>query len=239
MYSFDSTVRYSECDEHATLSLVRLIDYLQDCAMFHSEHVGHGYDYMGTHHFAWFIAAWQIQIERRPRFLERIRVSTNCYSMNGATAHRNFSITDEEGAFLVKADSIWFTFDTEAMTACRIPAGEAEVYASDVPPLDLPRTVRKIRVQGEGRKTTPIVVNEQQLDTNHHVNNAQYVSMADSVVRNEDPGFQTHRILVQYKSMALLGDRIVPRLHETESGYTIDLANEAGASYAIVSLERA
>lgn len=239
MYSFDATVRYSECDENGNLSLTSLIDYLQDCAMFHSEHVGHGYGYMKEHHFAWFIAAWQIEVLRLPRFLEHVTTSTVCYRMNGAAAHRNFTIADEGGRLLVRADSIWFTFDTQAMTACHIPAGEAEVYVTDEPPLDMPKTVRKIRVGGEGRAMAPIVVTEQHLDTNHHVNNAQYVAMADAIVRTQRPEFATHRICVQYKTMALLGDTIVPRLHEVPGGYVVDLADPEGSSYAIVKMEEA
>lgn len=34
MYAFDSRVRYSECDETGTLSIVSMIDYLQDCSTF-------------------------------------------------------------------------------------------------------------------------------------------------------------------------------------------------------------
>lgn len=238
MYSFESTIRYSECDDHARLSLPNLVDYLQDCASFHAESVGHGLAYMAEHGFAWFIAAWQIQIERMPEFCEHVRVSTNCYRSGGAVAERNFSIRDDEGAYLVKADSIWFTFDTRAGRACRIPDGE-DVYLSDDPRLDLPRTSRKIRVEGEGHPTSRIVVTEQQLDTNHHVNNAQYVRMAEAVVRAHDEGFEPRRVLVQYRRMALLGDVIVPRLHDTDQGHIVDLADADGTSFAIVSFERA
>lgn len=238
MYSFDSTIRYSECDERARLSVVGLIDYLQDCAIFHSESVGHGLDYMTEHHFAWFIAAWQIRIERLPRLCERVSVATNCYSMSSVTAHRSFSIRDAQGAWCVKADSIWFTFDTEAGRPCRIPAGE-DVYLGDETRVDLPRTTRKIPVPGEGMAQSPIVVSEQHIDTNHHVNNAQYVAMADAVVRAADPGFALGGLRVQYRSMALLGDTIVPRLHRSDSGYVVDLADEAGSTYAIVGMDRA
>ena len=37
--------------------------------------------------------------------------------------------------------------------------------------------------------------------------------------------------------MALLGDVVCPRLHATEGGYIVDLADESGSSYAIVSFE--
>ena len=36
MYSFDSRIRYSECDETARLDYVALVNYLQDCSTFHT-----------------------------------------------------------------------------------------------------------------------------------------------------------------------------------------------------------
>ncbi len=64
MYTFRSHIRYSECDEHGLLSLESLIDYLQDCSTFQSEHLGIGLDHMRENHIAWFISAWQICWER-------------------------------------------------------------------------------------------------------------------------------------------------------------------------------
>lgn len=237
MYSFDSTIRYSECDDTGRLTLASVVNYLQDCASFHSESVGHGLSFMAEHHFAWFIAAWQIQIERMPRFCEHVSISTNCYKSGGMVAQRNFSIRDDRGTYLVKADSIWFTFDTREHKACHIPASE-DVYVSDDPQLDLPRTTQHLRVKGEGELATPIVVSEQHLDTNHHVNNAQYVAMAEAVARAKGLLPQdTHRILVQYRQMALLGDTIVPHLHVTERGCTVDLDDPDGKIFAIVAFE--
>lgn len=240
MYSFNSTVRYSECDENARLSTLGLMDYLQDCSTFHSEHVGHGLEFMRDNHFAWFVAAWQIEIERMPRFTEPVTIATNCYELKAAWAMRNFWIDDAQGNRIVKADSCWFTFDTEARGACRIPASEQVYLDTETPKLDLPKTRRHLRLEGAGEPQKPLVVIEQQLDTNHHMNNAQYVEVAAQVVRELDASFRMHRICVQYKNMALLGDTIVPVVHSTPNGYAVNLAAPAaegtsvGETYAIV-----
>ena len=46
MYTFDGRVRYSECDEHRNITLLSMINYLQDCTTFHSESIGRGIEYM-------------------------------------------------------------------------------------------------------------------------------------------------------------------------------------------------
>lgn len=233
MYTFESTVRYSECDEHCRLSLVSLINYLQDCSTFHTESLGLGIEHMASHHFAWLLAAWQIQILEIPRFCDRITVGTWCYDMKRTLAQRNFQICNKEGRPLVKADSLWFTFDTLEGKPIRIPESEY-AYLSDEPRLDMPPTTRKLKVAGDWIAASPITVNESHLDTNQHVNNAQYVLMAlEALGRELSPDV----IRVQYRIQARLGDVLYPRLYPRERGWAVELCRSDGDAYAVVEME--
>ena len=78
---------------------------------------------------------------------------------------------------------------------------------------------------------------EHHLDTNRHVNNAQYISMAIDALRSQGQIVDARRIFVQYKRMALLGDTIVPRVHEQDGSWVVDLADEKGDTFAVVKLE--
>lgn len=237
MYSFSSTVRYSECDSNSRLTIPALVNYLQDCSTFQTESLGHGVRYLAEHHFAWFIMAWQIFVDRMPCYCEPIVVSTWCPTGGATNMHRNFTIADEQGNAIVRADSLWVAFDTERMGPIRMPEGE-EIYLTGEPAVDLPPLQRKIKLASEGEPQSPLTISEQNLDTNHHVNNSQYLIMADHIVRAQDEDFDLARLYVQYKKSAQLGDVIVPRLHVEKGGYAIDLADEAGASFAIVRMER-
>ena len=233
MYSFASRIRSSECDETARLDYVALVNYLQDCSTFHTESMGLGLSYLAAHRFAWLIAAWQIKIVRRPRFLEHVTVSTWCYDMSRTLAQRCFSIVDGQGEPCVLADSIWFTYDTAAGRPCRIPDSEF-AYLTDEPRLDLPKTERKLKVTGDYVEATPIVIGPQHLDTNKHVNNAQYVLMALSVLPE---GFEPSRICVQYKLQTMEGETLVPRLYEEARGTVVELVDLEGETRAVVRLE--
>lgn len=237
VYSFKSTVRYSECDAATKLTIPALMNYLQDCSTFHTESIGHGVAWCAEHHFAWFVAAWHIVIEDLPRFTQDIEVRTWSRLLRPTMASRGFTITDAAGTCMVRADSLWFPFDTVKQRPVRIPQTET-VYLDDEPPADLPIVKRKLRLQGEGTTQAPIVVLDHHLDTNRHVNNGQYVAMADGVLRAQDKTFDARSILVQYKQAAKLGDVIVPYLYVTDDGYAVDLAREDGMSYAIVRMVR-
>ena len=233
MYSFSSTVRYSECDEHAQLGIVALINYLQDCSTFHTESLGLGISHMAEHHFAWLLAAWQIEIDALPRFCDPITVSTWCYDMKRTYALRNFQISAPDGTPYVRADSMWFTFDTADERPIRIPESEAP-YLSDEPRLDMPPTKRKLSVEGPYRAALPLQVSEQHLDTNRHVNNAQYVLMALQALEQD---VVLHRICVQYRQQAHLGDTIYPRIYENNAGLSVALCDGRGEPYTIIELE--
>jgi acyl-ACP thioesterase len=233
MYSFESRVRYSECDYKADLSIEGLINYLQDCSTFQSEELGVGYSFMHEHHFAWFISAWQIWIDQLPHFCDPIKISTWCSAARSTDAHRNFTISSPDNKSYVRADSIWFVFDTKQNRPIRIPASE-KVYVQGDAPLDLPPTHRRLPVEGSYSSAAAIQISKQHLDTNGHVNNAHYVRMAIDAL---DRPIDIQRLCVQYKRMALLGDTIVPRIHHLDNGATVDLTNPQGSTYAVVRLE--
>lgn len=237
MYSYSSTVRYSECDEDGILTIPALINYLQDCSTFQSQAKGIGIESLRQRHLAWLLAAWEIEVLRLPRFCDRITVSTWATSMARTQAHRNFTIADEaSGLTLVRADSLWFTFDTQARRIVRVPEEEMAYLEGDAP-LDMPPLERRLPAEGPFRGATPLEVGEQHLDTNHHMNNAQYVQVALSALRELGVEPTLRRICVQYRHMALLGDVMVPQVHEVGGAVTVDLVAPDGGTYAVVRFD--
>ena len=235
MYSFDARVRYSECDEDANLSLVSLVNYLQDCSTFQSQSLGVGLEFMREHHFSWFISAWQIEIDALPRFFDPIRVSTWCHTLGKTQAGRNFTICDPSGRPYVRADSLWFVFDTERRRPIRIPESES-IYDEGDERLDMPPTQRRLPVEGPFAQASKVTISEQHLDTNRHVNNAQYIMLALDALAELGEAVSPRRICVQYRHMALLGDTVVPRVHDVEGGHTVELSSPTGDDYAVVQL---
>ena len=111
MYSMKSRVRYSEADSGQKMTFQALTNYLQDCCIFQSEDLGIGVDYLKEHAQAWFLASWQIVVERRPVLGEKITVKTWPYNFKGFYGYRNFTIEDAEGKICAYADSQWIFMD--------------------------------------------------------------------------------------------------------------------------------
>ena len=96
---------------------------------------------------------------------------------------------------------------------------------------------RKILLPEERKQEEPFSIQEYHLDTNRHVNNAQYVRLA---VRYLPSGFVTHHLRVEYRRQAVLGDVIVPSLAFSEDGNscTICLSDTEGEAYFAAECRR-
>lgn len=98
-------------------------------------------------------------------------------------------------------------------------------------PLPMEYAPRKIKLPKGGTEAAPFEVKEYHLDTNHHVNNGQYVRMAMNTVLL---GSEVRQLRVEYKKQALLGDRIIPVVYEEEGQVFVSLNDEKGKAYAVV-----
>mgnify|MGYP000174542892 FL=1 len=234
MYTFDSRIRYSETDETGALSLLGVINYLQDCSTFQSEDIGLGVEYLEEKKRAWLLSSWRIVIDRYPVLGERIKIGTWATSSKGIYGYRDFVIMDQDGNYLVRAESIWFFCDTEKMVPVRVMPEDVAAYGNEEA-LDLGKAPRKILIPEEYEEGIPVIIATHHLDTNHHVNNAQYVDIAREAVPCTK---MVKGIRADYKKAAVLGEILVPRVTKTgEDEWTVVLADEVCEVRAVVWLQ--
>lgn len=233
MYSFSARVRYSEVDESLFLTWPSILNLFQDCSIFQSEDLGIGVKFLKKEHRAWLLSSWQIEVSRFPKLGECLQVCTWPYDFKSMFGYRNFLLTDEEGTPLVVANSIWVHADTTTGRPTRVLPEISERYPME-PPYPMEYTARKIALPTEGTALEPISVAPAHLDSNHHVNNSQYVSMATAAL----PSGEYKKLRVEYKKAAQLGNRIYPTAYLEPDGYTVSLADSEGKPYAIVAFNK-
>ena len=229
-YEFESRVRYSETDMDRKLTMVSLVNYFQDCSTFQSEGCGHGLVDLAKQNRVWMVLSWQIDILRLPSLGEKIRVQTWPYMFKDFYGMRNFALAQEDGQYLAKANSVWVFMNRETGRPCKILPENIAGYEME-PKLDMEYGSRKIRMPGEGTPREPFPVARHHLDTNHHVNNCQYISMAQEYLPE---AFQTSRLRVEYRKQARLHDRIFPVVYQEGGKVTVSLGDGEGQAYAVV-----
>ncbi len=234
MYTFESRVRYSEVGEDGRMTLQSLLDYFQDCSTFHSEDIGLGVDYFRQIHQVWLLSAWQICVNRYPKVYEQIVIGTAPYDFRGFIGCRNFEMKTKEGEVLAYANSVWSLMDTEKMVPVKPNEKMLAGYVLEEK-YPMAYAPRKIAVPKDGAEEEPFTVKPHHLDTNHHVNNGQYVRMAMDYVQEK---FEVRQLRVEYKMQALLGDIIYPVVCGGEGTYVVSLNNEDEKPYCIVEIKK-
>lgn len=231
VYSFDSRVRYSEVGEDLLLTPGALIDYFQDCSTLHTEDSGIGVEYLKELGLAWIMISWQIHISSMPRLGDRVRTKTWAVSFKSFFGNRRYTMENPEGKEYARAYGIWVLMDMVKGKPVRVPNHIIEAYGIG-PQADMEEASRKIRLPKDGgRFEEPFRVGRALLDSNHHVNNAQYVSLASEYL---PAGFPIGAVQVEYRMQAKLGDEIHPWIVPVEDGCGISLQNAQGEPYAVV-----
>ena len=113
MYTFKSTVRFSETGKDSKLTIPHLISYFQDCSTLHGNKAGLDRKKLIKMERAWFLSSWQIVINKRPGIDEKIEVETRAYEIRGFYGLRNFIMYNEAKEVCAYANSIWFYVDTK------------------------------------------------------------------------------------------------------------------------------
>ncbi len=235
MYTFDSRIRFSEVDVNRKLSTEGLIDYFQDCSTFQSEDLGVGFGYLVPRRLAWIINYWEIEIDRMPALAERVRIGTSPYLMRGFMGQRNFWMETPGGERLAAANSVWTLLNIDTQYPERVPDEVRDKYVTS-PKIEMTYSPRKVKIPegiaphyGESIHVMPF-----HLDTNGHMNNAQYVHIATDCLPE---GSALSRLRVEYKKQAKLGDLITPMIfREEDKIYTIAMTGEEDKIYAVAQV---
>ncbi len=234
MYELRSRVRYSETDEQGKLSIAGLMNYLQDCCTMQAEDLGIGLDYLKTNHIGWIVTSYQIKLLcDMPKVGDEIAVRTWPYHFRGMLGYRNFTVTLSTGELLVEADSLWVLMDLKTGKPVRLPEAMVTAYQLDPQIAGQWHLKRKIFLD-DGVLADSFTVSNMHLDTNHHMNNVNYIMAAAACLRAAKNPSQ---IFVSFKKAAMLGDTIHCYLNEQPKNATVALRDNDEEDFCVVQFE--
>ena len=233
MYSFNSRVRYSELNHRKELlDCSSIINYFQDCSTFQSEDLNRGLTYLQAENRIWMLGSWQLHIQKPTKLGDNIIVGTWAYDFKGFYGYRNFIMKNDSDEVLAVANSIWIYMDTLSGRPTRIPKDYATTsgYGFEAAyPMEY--ADRKIDFPENYEVLEPFLVTKANIDSYHHVNNGQYVKLAEEYLPDD---FIVQSMRVEYRAQATLGKVIIPLLVIHNNNYIISLADEQHNPYAIV-----
>lgn len=217
-------------DREGRLKLFSALQLLQDCSEMWKENEPAFRDYLKESGGAQFLAYRQLEVLRVPRLGEELTCTTSVFDCRGAKGFRNTIITDAEGkpcyvswcqgAFVARQTGRLLRIPQEVVDSMHLsPRYEMEyrerrIMLPESPAIQLP----------------PIAVQRNDIDYNHHVNNAHYVRMALEFL---PAGFEIGSLRVEYKKPATLGVKLTPIIQEGDNALYITLS-EAGAPICVM-----
>lgn len=234
MYTYKTKVSYSRLDKDGRVPYHEILNYLQDCSTFQSEELGVGTEYLKVRNRAWVLLAYKIQILGELRLGEEIEIGTCPTDFGKVMATRQFFIKDKNGAFIVKAESIWSLIDISQRAPIRIMEDDVSKYEKDIA-FDSIGISRKIRFSGQKEKIGEFSVRGFDIDTNGHVNNANYLRMIyDYIPKDAD----YNQLEIVYNKEALEGEKIICTKYDETEGLGMRLESRSGEIHAQLRFTR-
>ncbi len=230
MYTFESRARYSEMNHHlGSFRISSIINYFQDCSTFHSEDINRGIDYLQGSKRMWLMNGWQLQILKPVNLGDIITVGTWPHAFHGFYGYRNFIMKNNQNEVLSIANSIWVYLNTETGRPVRIPDHHLGYELEPAFPMEY--ADRKITIPGNLVDLSAYPVMKANIDTYNHVNNGQYIKMAEEFLPDD---FVVQGMRVEYKKQAVYGDLIQPKIAVNQNIVTIVLADMLQSPYTII-----
>ncbi len=183
-------VRSYEYGPDEKVTVLSLLNYMQDAAVQHSRARGYSIEQLFELGVTWVLHHLHLIIEKRPLWNETVVVHTWPYALQGLHAIREFHLTDPAGTSFVRATTEWILIDFQKKRPARIPAGMYTAF----------HHVEKRMVENNSRHLPPpeseqfrqkIPTRRAELDSNNHVNNTWFVDWALEALP-EDPFSQLH-----------------------------------------------
>ena len=167
-------VRFGAIDRSDRLTLASVFNFFQETAISHAENLGVGRDSLAKTRQVWILSRISVQIDRRPRYGEAIRVRTWPRGGEKLFAFRDYDIRDSQNIPVVRGRSCWLIIDMEKRRPLRPQA------IIDNLPLNegleaLPSGAIGLCEQQNLQKTAEKKAAYSDLDYNGHVNNVSYI----------------------------------------------------------------
>lgn len=171
-------------------------------------------------------------MDEYPAMGTEIRITTAPYDFKGFMGMRNFTIETMDGKKLAWANSNWTHLAISTGIPARLTPADTDNYILSEK-LEMDYAPRKIKLPDDMISQESFTVQKHHLDTNHHVNNCQYICMAEDFLPED---FKVYQMRAEYKMQAKLGDMIWPKAKVESGKVVVSLDDEKGKPYAIVEL---
>jgi medium-chain acyl-[acyl-carrier-protein] hydrolase len=234
MYQYPSRVTWSMTGPGETMTLHGLVTLMQDCSIFWLDTEPVLRRFLDKEHVAMLVASRQVDIDRLPRFGENVIATTSIYGYRHCLGYRNTKVESDSGELLAVSWMLGAFVNLDSGKLTEVPDDVLSTLTID-PKIDMQYRKTKIPIpKVEPETSAPVTALASDIDLYLHVNNAQFIRIADEYLPE---GFSGKHLRVEYKAQVRKGEVLVPKRYDTraENGcVVIELDKESGETATVV-----
>lgn len=238
IFSKKFEITMSDISEVNELSNKGILRFLQEIACLHSDSCGSSVSNQDEIGIAWILLNWKVRVFSRPHWNTPVMVKTWSSGQKHLSFYRDFEITDENNNLVAIATSKWLPLDIFNKTFAKITPELLDRYhIIDKKGFDEPMKEKFLEPENSVFVKDYTVL-RRDLDTNHHMNNLNYLDLAyEAIPDNISSDFSD--IEIMYKSEAKLGDVLELYCYSSDNNeYTITIKDKnTNALHCIIKLK--
>ena len=217
-YNLDYRIGFTALNPSKGISLPAFMAMVQEASLMHTYHTPQSLKYYDDHDWAWIITHWQVEIDELPQVGETVNISTWPVGFKGFFGERAYEAINAEGKSILRANSNWILLNRENLKPVRPNEEIAEKYGQKHPfPIKKDFSMPKID-NFNFISSHPYKVLRRDIDTNRHVNNANYLYWIYNYLPQEFYTDYSPKLLkVSYKKEMLLNDEAYIEIHQNSN----------------------
>ena len=169
----DYLIHSYESDKSTRATPIALLQFMQESAWNHAEHLQLGFTHLSQKGLAWILARLSLKITQLPRWHKKIILETWPSGLERLFAYRDFRISSEDKKELAIGSTSWITIDVERRRPQKTDT-YLNLQTSDAERV-FPQFTGKIPAISDIDSVSHRKVYFSYLDVNGHVNNVKYL----------------------------------------------------------------
>lgn len=232
-------IEFGDVGENNSLTAKGVLRFLQEIAVLASDKVGYGINNVDETHLVWILLNWKVQIFGNPIWNSKLKIRTWARSARKLYSYRDFEMFDENNNLICIASSKWVLLNIETNSIERISNEIIEKYEyidKRVFPSDF---VEKLEEPENIDNSFSYIVQRRDIDTNHHVNNLNYLDFAYNAIPDDVYDSTSFKnIEIMYKKSAVYREELICLYSKTdENTHVVTIkSKDLSKLHAIVKL---
>ena len=232
-------IKLSEIGKGNKVTNKAILSYLEDIGGIHSNKAGYGVFEIAETHLSWILLGWRMQVIRRPKYAEKIKVKTWSKGVVKLYTYREFEVYDEQENLIIKASSKWVFLDIQKGKIVRIDSSIMDKYEPEVDREVFGKEeFDKVKEPNDYQYETQYTVRRSDIDVNNHMHNLNYIELANEALPEDVyKGALFNDVRIAYKKEIKLGETVKCKYTFEDNKHIVVVKSEDDTvTHAIIEL---